>query len=94
MKSLVKFFILFFTILFLSTPIFAQEEVKEAAAEDLEELIPLKAEELEEGVITGEVTSASMKEPKLVKVESRKRYQRLIDKDLGSVDLESGHVTL
>jgi len=57
MKSAIKFFILFFAILSLSAPIFAQEEVGETASSDLEELIPLKTEELEEGVITGEVTS-------------------------------------
>ena len=57
MKSVIKFFIVFFAILSLSAPILAQEEVKEVSSSDLEELIPLKAEELEEGVITGEVTS-------------------------------------
>ncbi len=57
MKSTIKFFILFFAVLFLSAPIFAQEEVEETASSDLEELIPLEAGELEEGVITGEVTS-------------------------------------
>jgi len=57
MKRAIKFFILFFAILSLSAPIFAQEEVEETTSSDLEELIPLKTEELEEGVITGEVTS-------------------------------------
>lgn len=57
MKSAIKFFILFFAVLSLSAPIFAQEEVGETMPDDLEELIPLKMEELEEGVITGEVAS-------------------------------------
>ena len=35
-----------------------------------------------------------MKEPKLVKLESTEKYQRLINKDLGSSGLKSGHVTL
>lgn len=35
-----------------------------------------------------------MKEPKLVKLGSTEKYQRLISKDLGSFGIKSGHVTL
>ena len=35
-----------------------------------------------------------MKESKLVKLESTEKYQRLINKDLGSSGLKSGHVML
>ena len=35
-----------------------------------------------------------MKEAKLVKLRSKEKYQRLISKDLGSLGLKSGHVTL
>ncbi len=35
-----------------------------------------------------------MKEPRLVKLESIEKYQRLVNKDLGSSGLKSGHVVL